>query len=169
MHTGRFEERGCQVERFGSSDSNQNFIWKGEECTPDRTTPYTSDFVFCNVDVALSAWRFGFQIESPRFQNYAMERVFAAFSNGRPNFMFPPALFTKICRWGDPCQKPIEFFRDLIIRNWGDRNSLDHEDKAWTQVIREEHFTLAFAQDVAVPLEKRREQPMDITKYLVKG
>lgn len=115
------------------------------------------------------AWRLGKFLESPRFQNYAMRRLFTAFSRSSSPVKIPADTYDYVYKIGKLSNlQIISFMQDIVIRNWGDDSVVDHKNMLWPILIQTDAvFQRNFFQGVAIPLDKRRELPMNLNKYFV--
>jgi hypothetical protein len=96
-----------------------------------------------------------------------MRRLFAAYTRDAPRFR----ITRDFLQWTrDGYENVNLFFEDLIVRNWGGDDSLiDAEHESWPQQIKKnDRFRDEFIMAMAVPLDDRCGEPMDLDKYLVK-
>ena len=121
--------------------------------------------VWC-VKAGILAWKLGHRLESPKFQNYAMKRLFAAYTRERPSFQIDGDFLAWTRDSGTALR---EFFEDLVIRNWGDESLIDSEHASWARFIKDnDNFLGEFIKAVAIPLRKRVAEPMEVEKYLLR-
>jgi hypothetical protein len=104
------------------------------------------------------------RLEATGFQNYAMKRLFHAYTVTTPIATVTPMMLQQ-CLPGDEHQ---QFLEDLVARNWGDTAIIDHEDPGWlTQLKNNDRFRNSFAIRVAEDKSVRRKRPMILEGYLI--
>ncbi|ORY04962.1 hypothetical protein BCR34DRAFT_633702 [Clohesyomyces aquaticus] len=116
---------------------------------------------------AILAWALGCVLGVPRFQNYAMGRLFHAMSR-KPNIcVLHPSLFCHVrTNIGSPDHKLHKFFEDIVIRNWGDPAVVDHNDDDWEDIfVENRQLFREFRKACATSLEDRRKIPMELKNY----
>ncbi|KAF1911937.1 hypothetical protein BDU57DRAFT_523188 [Ampelomyces quisqualis] len=136
----------------------------GEVSTED-VTKSGEDFVVWCVKAGVLAWKLGHRLQAPRFQNYAMRRLFAAYTRAWPTFQVQDDFF----RWTrDSGTQLRDFFEDLVIRNWADGDLIDHRHSDWSRLLKEnDRFRDCFIEAMAQPEQERCEAQMEIEKYLL--
>jgi hypothetical protein len=156
----------------GSYHEHTGFVQKPIYCGMPKTFSLSplpeksaDTMVWC-VKAAVVAWKFGQHYEAPRFQNHAMRRLFAAYTRDSPRFR----ITGDFLQWTRDGRENVNlFFEDLIVRNWGDDSLIDAEHEIWSQQIKKnDRFRDEFIKAMAVPLDDRCGEPMDLEKYLVK-
>ena len=129
-----------------------------------------------SIKAAILAWDMGRYVGCLEFQNYAMGRLFAAFSRSTP----PPSLVTadvfgyiqahrdETSYIGRTATELCDFFEDLVVRNWGDSAVLHHGDQGkWSEVLSQSTtFRNKFLAGTMQSLEKRRGTAMKLESYL---
>jgi hypothetical protein len=118
------------------------------------------------VKAAFPACDVGACLEAPLFQNYATRRLFDAYSNSNTT----SSVFAFMLEEANRCDKLQMLLEDLAIRNWGDESIVfDHNDKAWSQLLKEnQRFREKFPIAMAMDRMARRQEPMKVDKYLIK-
>lgn len=134
--------------------SQENVISSGE------------DFIVLCVKAGVLAWKLGHRLQAPAFQNYAMRRLFAAYTRAWPIFKIRDDFF----EWTrDSGTQLRDSFEDLIIRNWGDSDLIDHRLSDWSRLLKEnDRFRDGFIRVMARPFKERTRAPMKIEKYLLR-
>jgi hypothetical protein len=120
--------------------------------------------VWC-VKAGVLAWKLGHRLQAPGFQNYAMRRLFAAYTRAWPTFKIRDDFF----QWTrDSGTQLRDFFEDLVIRNWGDTDLIDHRHSDWSRLLKENNqFRDGFIEAMIRPHSERSRAPMEIEKYLL--
>tara|TARA_R110002003_G_scaffold79_1_gene7011 strand:+ start:11062 stop:11832 length:771 start_codon:yes stop_codon:yes gene_type:complete len=118
------------------------------------------------VKAAFLACDAGACLEAPLFQNYAMRRLFDAYSNSNTT----SSVFAFMLEEANRCDKLQMFLEDLAIRHWGDESIVfDHNAKAWSQLLKEnQRFREKFPAAMAMDRTARQQEPMKVDKYLIK-
>ncbi|KAI4702657.1 hypothetical protein J4E89_010379 [Alternaria sp. Ai002NY15] len=133
------------------------------------------------VKAAVLAWSLGQQLNVPAFQNYAMKRLFAAFSRPSERPLLTPTLYECVKRldhrfpfmglasftdWNNkgPLARAIDV---TIIRNWGDAAVVDQEElKSWDSLLKSnDTFREKFLEGSLLSLEQRREKVLVVEDY----
>jgi hypothetical protein len=127
---------------------------------------HDSNIMDWRVKAAILACDVGACLEAPLFQNYAMQRLFDAYSNSNTT----SSVLAFMLEVANQCDKLQIFLEDLAIRNWGDESIVfDHNDKAWSQLLKEnQRFREQFPAAMAMDRTDRQQEPMKVDKYLIK-
>jgi len=179
LYTGKYTELNGPVKNLDGSTTIP-FL--------DMCESYGKDTMEWTVKAAVLAWSLGQQLNVPAFQNYAMKRLFAAFSRPSERPILTPALYECVSkldrsnpiqrllmrvqdskrRWG--CKGHLERAIDVtIIRNWGDAAVVDQEDmESWAPVLGScDGFRTKFLEGSLLSLEQRREKVLVAKDYFV--
>lgn len=157
LHTGSYPEQSGFTKKVWTG---KNLVYDGELKAMRASS---ADTMVWTIKAAWLAWRFGSFLGAKQFQNYAMTRLFKAYERQNPK----ATVDVDICQ--DSTGPVRMFFEDIAIRNWGDRSVVDDTPEEWARAIgKDDRFRLEFMKGVAMPLEKRREEPMKLEKYLLK-
>lgn len=134
--------------------SQENIINSGE------------DFIVWYVKAVVLAWKLGHRLQAPGCQNYAMRRLFAAYTRAWPTFKIRDDFF----EWTrDSGTQLCDFFEDLIIRDWGDTDLIDHRHSDWSRPLKEnDRFRDGFIEAMARPFKERSKASMEIERYLLR-
>lgn len=90
------------------------------------------------------AHELGGHLDAPAFQDYAMQRLYRAYSVNAPKAIATPLMFQTV-EWEG--SKLRVFLEDCVIRNWGDDAEADHELAEWSQEFcTSERFLTKFAR-----------------------
>jgi hypothetical protein len=166
LYTRKYEEENVQVSEFPSlaaSDSNLSL----------NTDTQLSGTLDWSIKAAVLTWTLGRDLGAEKFQDYAMTRLFAAFSRHQVQPITPWLLasvrdeFAKNVG-GDPNQLH-RFAEDITVRNWGDNQIVNRGNRAgWSDMLKEcASFRDKFMEAILQPLEKRRERKMNLGDYLI--
>ncbi|KAI4909091.1 uncharacterized protein J4E92_010699 [Alternaria infectoria] len=149
----------------------------------DMCESYGKDTMEWTVKAAVLAWSMGKELQVPSFQNYAMKRLFAAFSRPSERPLLTPALYEYVKKlefrlylgdmafrseWKD--KGPLERALGVtIIRNWGDKAIVDQEElESWSDLFRScDAFRDKFLEGSLLSLEERREKTLMAEDYFV--
>ena len=95
-----------------------------------------------------------------------MRRLFAAYTRGPPK----SKLTGDFLQWTRKGGGNLNLFsEDLFVRSWGDDTLIDTRHTSWSKQIKEnDRFRVEFIKAMAVPLEDRCNEPMELEKYPVK-
>lgn len=161
LFTGLYHEDGSTSLVPGSPEIVE---WGHEFDPTENNGPHTMP---CYAKAALYAWNLGNYLEAPEFQNYAMRRLFCAYSSPHINPMSPKILN---CVEIYPTNYGIKrFFQDYVLRNWGDDSKIHHDDEVWSTILgNDSEFRKIFLQTTSKPLQERRKEPMNLDDYLIK-
>ncbi|KAI4677386.1 hypothetical protein J4E81_010960 [Alternaria sp. BMP 2799] len=150
----------------------------------DMCNSYEKDTMEWTVKAAVLAWSLGKELRVPGFQNYAMRRLFAAFSRPSERPLLTPALYECVKKldfrlylgdlasrseWKD--KGPLErALGAIIIRNWGDTAVVDQEElESWSDLLRScDAFRDKFLEGSLLSLEERRKKTLMAEHYLVR-
>jgi hypothetical protein len=170
MYTGQYDESSQLVEtpaRDKNEAKNRNLI-------PSNGSEGCQELMLWSIKAAMFAWDMGWFLQAPRFQNYAMCRLFEVFSRTSPRAIVGPEILEFMCmdapvnRWKGR-MIPCEFLEDVAVRNWGDTTLVDHENKAWSRIMGfSEGFRDKLTRGTGIPLNQRRQNPMLLSIYMVK-
>jgi hypothetical protein len=164
LYTRKYNEKTGQVATFSTAARETN----ASLAIVERS----SDTIGWTVKAAILAWQMGQHFDCNDFQNYAMERLFAAYSqpHTRP---ITGEVFEYVLRDQIDSFSPIDvfehFFEDIVVRNWGDKLIIDHQDnRSWSKVLQGiKSFRDKFLDATMLSLEKRREHLMELANYMV--
>jgi hypothetical protein len=117
------------------------------------------------IKAACLAYELGYDIGAPAFQNYAMGRLFRAYQVDTPKVEVSPAMY----RWSKSKVPMVHIFlEDVILRNWGDKDVVNHELEEWSAEIKENDiFRNRFVKAVGIPIQARQQEAMVLERYLV--
>jgi len=162
LHTGKYNELHGPVSRLSCRGDAPDLDLR---IRPDLDQNDTVDWA---VKTATLAWLLGEELCVYGFQNYAMERLFAALARKSQQ----PQLTPDLCEfaWGHTSMSGYLdwVLMDLVVRNWGDAAVVDQADLPhWFSVICNEiPFQDKFMEGSLIPLEKRREKVLVLKDYL---
>jgi hypothetical protein len=159
LYTGHYQEQDLLVPAFTFIPTCQINLCLSV-APPDSKT-----MDWC-VKASILSWNLGYYLEAPRFQNYAMRRLFSAYSRPGLDKKTSSTVFdyVKDTSSGDSL---TQFFEDLIIRNWGDTSIIDHNEDGWLTLLHDDSLHGNFVLGMANSLEERQQNPMNLRKYLV--
>jgi len=170
IYTRIYVEKTSTVVAFGSTTSDDISL----TCA---STSKGNGRMAWSIKAAILAWDMGRYLGCSEFQNYAMGRLFAAFSRSiLPSLSLTANVFAfaqgqqhKESAGGGPASELRTFFEDIIVRNWGDANIVYHGDQGkWSEMLSQSAtFRNKFLVGTMQPLEKRREKVMELKSYLV--
>jgi hypothetical protein len=153
------------TDRYKEYDGYAPALEGSEQCNSleHQTEKTATNMVWC-FKAAIMAHDLGDLLHAPRFQNYAVQRLFQACGRENPKANVTPATW-----WNAPDLCKLELFiKDYIIQNWGDRTVVNHELKEWAEVFGDDWDSLAgFMQAMGTPLHVRQEQSLVLEKYLL--
>ena len=169
IYTRTYVEKAGLVVAFGSTNSDDISL-------TGATASKGNGRMAWSIKAAILAWDIGRYVGCLELQNYAMGRLFAAFSRSTP----PPSLVTadvfayiqagrnEISFIGRTAAELCDFFEDIVVRNWGDEAVLHHGDqKQWSEMLSQSAtFRNKFLAGTMQPLEKRRGTAMKLESYL---
>ncbi|KAI4909078.1 uncharacterized protein J4E92_010686 [Alternaria infectoria] len=122
------------------------------------------------IKAAFACWELGASLRAKNFQNYAMKRLFEAFSRPLSQLLVPQLLqhtyfFCK--RFPRASWQLQHLIQDIILRNWSDETVVNHRGD-WYPIINScqafgDTFHKAKHQDVV----KRREKKLSLADYLI--
>jgi len=122
------------------------------------------------IKAAFACWELGASLRAKNFQNYAMKRLFEAFSRPISRLLTSQLLqhtYFFCNNFPGACWQLQHLIQDIILRNWSDETVVNHRDD-WYGIINKCHafgdtFHKAKHQDVV----KRREKKLSLTDYLI--
>ena len=144
----------------------ENIALAGQDYIPEDAMDWA-------IKAAVLCWELGASLGAKNFQNYAMERLFEAFSRplSRPLTVF---LFLHTYLVGNEenfhCISPLQrLIQDVIVRNWGDDTIVQHGDQEiWSDTLEAFHdFRRVFIEATSQTLERRRERELSLEDYLI--
>jgi hypothetical protein len=141
------------------------FYGPGKELWLDPLSEESADTIVWCVKAAVLAWILSAFLGAPKFQNHAMRRLFAAYTRDIPRFK----INGDFLQWTrDGGGKLNRFFEDLIVQKWRDDTLIDMKHTSWSRQIKgNDRFRDEFIKAMAVALETRCGEPMELEKYLV--
>lgn len=121
--------------------------------------------VWC-VKADVLAWKLRHRLQAPRFQNYAMRRLLAAYSRAWPSFQIQYDFF----EWTrDSVTQLRDFFEDFVIRNWADSDLIDLQHSDWSRLLKDnDRFRDGFIGAMARPHNEKSKASMAIEKCLLR-
>lgn len=174
LYTGRYTEQSGPVGKLDSVTKTPRL---------DMCNSYEKDTMEWTAKAAVLAWALGKELRVPSFQNYAMRRLFAAFSRPSKRPLLTPALYKygrKVGRyWFIGSLASREEWRDkgpleralgvTIIRNWGDSAVVDQEElEPWSDLLRSsDAFRDKFLEGSLLSLKERRKKTLMAEDYFV--
>lgn len=115
-----------------------------------------------SIKAAIASWELGAVLRAKNFQNYAIKRLFEAFS--RPlSQPLTPALLAYVFQlhkesFAEGSSQLQQLVQDVVVRNWGDVTIIDHTDQGLWSI---------FLAATKHALEKRQEKYLDLANYLI--
>ena len=165
VYTRRYNERMGQVKDFSSYSTT------GHDMEPTDASDSTMAW---SAKAGMLAWELGRCLQCAGFQNYAMRRVFAAFSWGqeRPLSVWVLHFACDGARAVDSGEhtRLRDFVVDVVLRSWGDRGVVDHgREEVWLSLFAGcASFQKKFFRASMRTLGERRQTPLLLDRYLVK-
>ncbi|KAH6865466.1 hypothetical protein BKA58DRAFT_389545 [Alternaria rosae] len=174
LYTGKYTESNGPVKKLDSATKTPRL---------DMCNSYEKGTMEWTVKAAVLAWSLGKELRIPTLQNYAMRRLFAAFSHPSRRPLLTPALYRcvekldRCCfieslasrrKWKD--LGPMERALDVtIIRNWGDTAVVDQEElDTWSALLKScNPFRDKFLEGSLLSLDQRREKVLMAEDYFV--
>jgi hypothetical protein len=130
MYTGDYEEKEGQVQGFEGLDTDPN-------PTDQELEIKTGACADWSLKAGVLAWLLSHSLQAVGFQNHTMARLFATLSRDHQSpqvdikllsFVHKRALGTKL-----QC-----LFTNFVVRHWGKRSMVDHDDEdAWSVLLKE--------------------------------
>jgi hypothetical protein len=125
------------------------------------------------IKAAVASWELGATLRAKNFQNYAIKRLFKAFS--RPlSQPLTPALLAYIFQlhkesFAEGSSQLQQLLQDVFVRNWGDATIIDHTDRErWSFFLGLcPSFREDFVSATKHSPEKRQREKLDFAKYLI--
>ncbi|KAI4605106.1 hypothetical protein J4E83_010842 [Alternaria metachromatica] len=172
LYTGRYTELNGPVKKLDSITRTPRL---------DMCNSYEKDTMEWTAKAAVLAWTLGNDLRLPEFQNYAMKRLFAAFSRPSKRPLLTPALYkygqkvdqhwffgslASRSKWMDKGQLE-QALGVIIIRNWGDTAVVDQEEmESWSDLLRScDALRDKFLEGSLLSLEERREKVLVAEDY----
>jgi hypothetical protein len=156
LYTGQYKELAGYAPKLSS---------KGQRYCLDQQAGSTHDNMAWPVKAAYLACNLASFLEAPRFHNYAMQKLFHAYSAVEAAAKITPNMLQRL---GLQSAQKNRLLEDLVIRNWGDTAFVDHQDDAWSAILQERQlFQSKFVKAMGSPLEERRQKPLELKDYLV--
>ena len=134
----------------------------------NRQKPKTMDWA---VKAAILVWLLGDELRVAEFQNYAMARLFAAFTRPSEKPQLTPALYDYVFAISNMTSKLDTAMEHLVVRNWGDASVVDQEDlQLWiSRITRLDTFRDRFFKESLLSLDQRREKALVAKDYFYGG
>jgi hypothetical protein len=91
-----------------------------------------------------------------------MERLFRAYAAALPRAgVISPKIFSLV----DTLSKLLLFFEDLVVRNSGDVDVVDHKDEGWSdQLKKHDCFRTDLAKGTGFDRAIRQQEPMNLKR-----
>ena len=125
------------------------------------------------VKAAIARWELGVTLRAKGFQNYAIKRLFEAFSRPLSQPLTPALLAYVFERhqesFAEGSSQLQLLLQDVVVRNWGDTAIIDHTaQELWSFFFGLcPSFREDFVSATKHSLEKRQEEELDFAKYLI--
>ncbi|KAF1953245.1 hypothetical protein CC80DRAFT_551636 [Byssothecium circinans] len=166
LHTGDYQEYSF----FAQTPYPSQKLVLNRDLAPIDTEDI-QDLLPWAVKAAAFAWDMGLFLGAPAFQNYAMRRLFEAFTRKSPIAEVDPSMLDYLSSRNQYKEMPYpicEVLEDIVIRNWGDKALVDSDDPVWTTIMSKNiRFCQKLARGTGIKLEERRRIPMRVEDYLV--
>ncbi|CAN9089668.1 unnamed protein product [Alternaria alternata] len=154
----------------------EGLAWSFDTCLTLLSAPLEIDVaprlrVDWPVKAAIASWELGATLHAKNFQNYAIKRLFEAFS--RPlSQPLAPALLAYVFQlhkesFAEGSSQLQQLVQDVFVRNWGDVTIIDHTDQGlWSFFVG---LCPSFREDFLAAtkhaLEKRQEKELDLANH----
>jgi hypothetical protein len=124
------------------------------------------------VKAAIASWELGASLGAKNFQNYAIERLFEAFSRPPSRPLTATVFMDAFAPDDDYCSESTwhlqKLVHDVVFWNWGDSTVVDHSDQeTWSAIFGScPYLCKRFVAATSQSLDERREKALRLADYI---
>ncbi|CAN9089270.1 unnamed protein product [Alternaria alternata] len=173
-----YEKESFRSVHIALMEKKEGLAWSFDKCPTLLSSSLEIDVTpYFRVDwpvkAAIASWELGVTLRAKGFQNYAIKRLFEAFSRPLSQPLTPALLAYVFERhqesFAEGSSQLQLLLQDVVVRNWGDTAIIDHTaQELWSFFLGLcPSFREDFVSATKHSLEKRQEEELDFAKYLI--